>query len=361
MIRDNHVMRQEVLWTRFETHLLNDGLTKKRIEKLRFMFLAAERGLPKGFENSERADIEDLVERLSRNRFRRSDGQQYSGSTKSDIKRFLKQFYKWLRGEGTYFPKEVAWLKTRIGKDERPVEKMVITEDQARALAAQFKQPQLGILTLLLFDSGFRIDEMLSVQRRDLTKETIEDIGEIWFIQCRRSKTYPRRVDVPLFTDDIARFVNTAAIMGMKPEDQLFPVEYATYLKTLHHHSITLFGKAISPHALRHSSATNYASLYKGDRVKLAERFGWSYSAQELDTYVRRGAARQRESAKIVTSNEVVKLQQDNKSLREKLDRLETMFLKSLTTMPKEEAKKRITPELVQKLRETAERAGTRM
>ena len=80
------------MWEKFENHLLNEGVTKKRVMKLRGMFMVVERGI-QNFDNATREDIEKFVTALHRNTFKKIDGKEFSGSTKSDIKKFLKQLY----------------------------------------------------------------------------------------------------------------------------------------------------------------------------------------------------------------------------------------------------------------------------
>ena len=104
-MRPASTMKDPALWRKFETHLLNEGLTQLRIHKLHTMFVVAERGLAPGLAAATRPDIEKFVERLSRGTFLREDGKPYSGTTKADVKKFLKQFYKWLRGEGRGSPR----------------------------------------------------------------------------------------------------------------------------------------------------------------------------------------------------------------------------------------------------------------
>lgn len=162
-------MDQSALWERFHNHMLNEGATQNRIAKLKQMFKTCQRGLPKGYEASKREDIETFMNKLNRNEFKTTKNNNYSGSSKADIKKFLRQFYKWLKGNNEVYPKEVSWLKARISKDEMPEEKPVISPNEALKLANSFSDIRYKILVLLLFDSGFRIQEMLSVKKKDLT------------------------------------------------------------------------------------------------------------------------------------------------------------------------------------------------
>lgn len=310
------------LWLNFENSLLNKGVTKKRINKLKVMFNLVTKHI--NLEKAKRPEIEAYINKLHRNDLKKQNGQNFSGSSKSDIKKFIKQFYKYYRGNDEHYPIEVSWIRTNISKDERPEEKTVITEQEAVKLASHFKKPEFRILTLLLFDSGFRISEMLGIRKKDLTFEKLDDDdNKCFWVYCKESKTLPRKVPIQLFTEDIKTFINSAYFRSLNNEDTVFNVLYQSYLKSLSLASQKVIGKHLSPHSLRHSSATLYARLYDGNSMMLADRYGWSYSSKELKTYIRRSGAFQRIGAKKVFSTELIKLKEENKKLNDRLNKLE--------------------------------------
>lgn len=316
----------EQVWKRYEAHILNEGWSKNRQAKLKLMFRTCARGLNTPYEKATRADVEEFVNRLHKGEFTKLDGQEYKGSSKADIKKFLKQFYKWYKGDNEIVPKEVSWVKARIPKGEEPEEKPIVTREQAEQLAENMQKIEHQAMTLLLFDSGFRIQEMFSVQKKDLTWEEYDTNKKCWWIRCNVSKTFTRKVDVPLFTEHLERFVNSAYYKEKKDNDLLFDFSYHTIVMRLRTHGKKLFNKALTPHCLRHSSATFWAREYQGDLTLLAPRFGWSYSAQQMKTYVRMSGALGRRSAKKVYTNDVAKLTEENRELRERLDRVESLF-----------------------------------
>lgn len=312
-------MRQEELWNRFENHLLNEGLTGQRIKKLRGMFNVLERGLGTDFEASTREDIERFVTALHRDTFKKISGEKLAGSTKSDIKKFLKQFYKWLKGENEFYPKEVSWLKTRISKDEMPEEKPVLDMNKVIALANSFNKIEFRILVLLLFDSGFRIMEILSVRKQDISWEEYDESQKCFWLQCNQSKTEKRKIPVPLFTEDLKAFFNSSYYQSLQDNEMVFQISYPYFLRKIGESSKALFNLKINPHSLRHSSATFYAREFDGNMNMLAERYGWTYSSRELRTYIRRSGAYQKAGAKKVFSNEVMRIKEENQGLKEEM------------------------------------------
>jgi len=322
-------MDNKQLWEKFENHLLNDGVTKIRIEKLKSMFKVVERGLNKDFEKITRDDLEKLVTAMHRNRFRKVDGKEFSGSTKSDIKKFLKQFFKWYKGDNEAYPKEVSWIRSRISKDELPKEKSVISMGDAVSLANSFHKIETRILVLVLFDGGFRIQEMLSMTKKDVTWEEYDETQKCFWIQCNQSKTERRKIPIPLFTEDVKDFFNSSYFKNLKDTDLVFPISYAYFLRKLEENSKSLLKLKISPHCLRHSSATHYAREFDGNMVMLAERYGWTYSSKELRTYIRRSGAYQKAGAKKVFTNEVMRVKEENNELRKEVDRIKS-YLKEI-------------------------------
>lgn len=91
-----------------------------------------------------------------------------------------------------------------------------------------------------------------------------------------------------------------------------------------------LFQKKITPHCLRHSSATYYAKEYNGNVPMLAQRFGWSFDASELKTYVRLSGTYNIEGAKVSYRNQVSKLIEENQQLKAEFEKLKAMVNSSL-------------------------------
>lgn len=311
------------LWTKYEDHLLNEQLSKVRRKKLKVMFNTVSRGLD--LATAERPDVENFINKLNRNKFTRQDGTPYKGYVKQDIKKFLKQFYKWYKGDNEFYPKQVSWLKTRIAKDEKPGERPVIEKSEVPKLAKMFKKYDYQMAVYLQFDSGFRIQELMSVRKRDLSWEDFDEGKKCFWISCNMSKTFTRKIPIPLFTEDITAYLSNYTYLGKNDDDKLFDINYVYYTNKLKEYSKQLFGekRIITSHNLRHSSATYYAQEYAGNVMLLAQRYGWSYDAKELKTYVRKSGAYNKEGAKVSYKNEILKLKEENAELKERMEKIE--------------------------------------
>ncbi|MGV8140949.1 MAG: tyrosine-type recombinase/integrase [Candidatus Woesearchaeota archaeon] len=322
---------------RFENHCLNEGLSQRRLKKLRNSFKTILRGLGgKEINSIGRSDLEDFINRLNRNEFKSLDGLNYSGNTKSDIKKFIKQLFKWYKGNNEVYPVEVVWIKTRISKDEKPIEKEVMSFDDAVRLENAFEKVEYKILTIMLFDSGFRIAEMLSVRKKDLTWEEYDGTKKCFWIKCNISKTYVRKIPIPLFTEDIQQFANSTYFKGLNEDELLFSKCYSTVRKIIDERAQKILHRRITPHLFRHSSATFYARELDGDTLKLAHRYGWSLSSDELKTYVRMSGSYERASAKKVYENETGKLKSRITELEEELTTFKANMEKIKMTIMKE-------------------------
>jgi len=283
------------------------------------MFSVISRGLRKPLAAVDRQDIERFVTALSRNEFLRENGKPYSGSTKSDIKKFLRQFYRWLFGNGEIYPPQVAWIKTRIGKDERPKVKEVLQLEEVRAVATYFRKPVYTAFVYLLFDSGFRVRELLSVRKSDLLWEDYKGNNKCFWVRCNSSKTELRKVPVPLFTKELNEFISSLYYKSLSSNDLIFPMGYSAILHGLTRVGLEVLKRPLTPHVFRHSSATYYAKLYGGNSMLLAQRFGWSFSSKELATYIRRSGVYEKEGVEKVYSNELMTLHEENQLLKESL------------------------------------------
>lgn len=316
-------------WDKFEAHILNQGLSEKRIKKLRCMFSIVTKYLD--LDKATKEHIEKFVNDLHKGIITKKDGKAYSGTTKSDLKKFLKQYFKWSKGEGQYFPPEVAWIKGAVAKHEKPKEKPIIELKEVHKVAACFHKLDYRIAIFLLFDSGFRIQELQSVKKRDLTWEEFRPGKKCWWIKCNKSKTFPRKVPVPLFTEEINAFINSHEYESKNKDDALLDISYRSFNYRMKEHSLKVLNVALTPHCFRHSSATFYAREYEGNVPMLAQRFGWSFDAAELKVYVRTSGAYNKLGAQKVYSNQLEELKEDNREIRKELEaqKKETAQLKA--------------------------------
>jgi integrase len=319
--------KNQELWDKFSMHLNNIAVTQKRKDKVWTMYQVIVRGLG-DLDKITRTDVEAFVNKLHTNKFKRLDNVPYSGSTKSDIKKFLRTFFKWHKGEDEYFPSEVRWIRTRIAKDERPDKKEIVNLPEVKKLANAFQNMEHKIMTLILFDSGFRINELLTMKCKHLTWEPYEDKKKCFWVECIESKTETRKIPIPLFTEDIQSYINSINFNGKDSKEPLFSSSYSSYSMNLRNISKKIIGRILSPHSLRHSSATYYGPKINNIFV-LNKRLGWTIGSTQGEIYVHPSGIDQNEAVKPIYTNEVVKLRGENEELLERVTKLENELKKA--------------------------------
>ena len=103
----------KVLIKGYLKHMGAQGVGKGRIFKLAWTLLTLRRNMTFKLRDADRGKIEELMDWLNHTEF--------SANTKSDHKKILKKFYKFVRygnaDKGTPIPPEVSWIDTSIKKN----------------------------------------------------------------------------------------------------------------------------------------------------------------------------------------------------------------------------------------------------
>ena len=111
--------------------------------------------------------------------------------------------------------------------------------------------------------------------------------------------------------------------MANELEAQLFPVDYKSLYKIVRKVGKVL-GVKLTPHGIRHSSATYWASRL--NQYQMCYRFGWSMSSKQPQRYIDRQGLEQEEIVQVVQQEKSQKLKQENDLLKNRLAMLEERF-----------------------------------
>ena len=84
--------------------------------------------------------------------------------------------------------------------------------------------------------------------------------------------------------------------------------------------------KRVTPHMLRHGSATYWAP--KMNRYQLCARYGWAFSSDMPDRYIERKGIIFDQIAEKGDVDQATRLQKENRNLMEKVERLEQEYNK---------------------------------
>ena len=256
---------------------VSPGRTAKIIHCLR---LLAKR-LRKPFRQATKDDLIALVGNLERS--------DYAEHTKYDLKVMLKMFYKWLKGNDEYAPPEISWLKKSKKNLDHKLPEDLLTEDEVLRMTEAAINPRDKTLILVLYETGCRIGELLSLQMKNVN---FDQYGAVLRVS---GKTGDRRVRIISSAPVLASWLN-AHPRAKDPEAWLW-FQYKNNKKTdkcLRHGTVyaTLkkiakragIQKKIYPHLFRHSRATALAN--KLTEAQMKEHFGWVQGSEMAATYV---------------------------------------------------------------------------
>lgn len=273
-------------------------------------------------------DMEKFITDLNKGTIKTQKGTAYTSETKSNIKKFLRKFYKWLQGNGTTYPALVDWIDT--SKKDAQIEAVPGLNKGVWRIVELIPDIRRKALVWASFDSGFREGEILNCRIEDVEKNK----DGIYYITCKHSKTKPRSVSIPYASELLDRWLAEHPHKS-DPKAQLWQTSRVMFFKT-----VKLYGKKahkqnVTVHMLRHTSATFWAP--KLDRVTFCKRFGWSYNSHSPDRYIDFSKVNENKIVDIVKAErfeEISKkldeqnirnlsLQEKNVQLQERLEALE--------------------------------------
>ena len=235
----------------------------------------------KTVENASREDIEGVVGNINT--------LGYKEETKAKIKTIIKAFYKHFFGEDTYYPKQVAWIKTSIRQSKQILPEDMLTHTEVAKLLQLATNERDKAIIALLYDSGIRVGELLNMRVKDvyLTDEPTHILVN--------GKTGPRKIPILESVPYLANYLNTVRNKQLKSADYLWWNMAQSHIKgRLTNAGIAImlrriekegnFDKHIHPHLFRHSRATHHANKLTEQQLK--EYFGWTGSSRMAATYV---------------------------------------------------------------------------
>lgn len=223
----------------------------------------------------------------------------YSSATKSNIKKFIRKFYKWLLTDNKHYPELVEWIDTT--KKESRVEAIKGLKTGVLRIVELIPDIRRKALVYSTFDSGFRQGEILSCKIKDLEKR--ED--NIYYLTCPTSKTRVRTVSLPYSSELVSRWLELHPDKD-NPDASLWNTSRVMLYKTVKLYGKKALKQNVTVHMLRHTSATFWAP--KLDRTTFCKRFGWSYNSPSPDRYIDFAKVHQNKVVELVKSEEHTKL-----------------------------------------------------
>lgn len=296
------------------------GRSKKKIGKrrvLKYLYTLKKLSiwLGKPFDKATPEDMEKLVFNIEEDVHKNGE-KNYSEQTKLDFKKSLNKFFKWLgRSELVDF------------MDMTPVTKdvPVLTREEAERMINSCSDTKLKAAIMALFDGGARVEEFLNLRMSDLTKRNYDQDSDCYWINIRYSKTEARTIPLPLSCKLLNEWLSEHPERD-NPDAQVFPFTYASLrlrLRTLGQNALK---KHITPHMLRHSSATYWAP--KMNHFEFCAKYGWGFNSDMPNRYIKRKGIIFEKFAKRGDVDQLSKIQEENSELRENLGVLKQEYKK---------------------------------
>lgn len=261
----------------YAAYKLAQGLKKKSILVI-LKAIAALEAIGKDHQDITKLDMVAWVNLIE---------QTYSQATAQVYKVLAKNYLGWLHNNGQEdgeYPESVRWM--RIKKPKESYGKPVLSKEEVFRLVQQAKTQRDRALMFCLYESGARASEILSLSIQDI------HISQGWAEIMVNGKTGQRRIPLVESVPDLQLWLSMHPA-SKDPNAPLWPtgsrgkkrMSYPTLfwlVSTLAQRAG--LPKGISPHSLRHASATHKAAVFK--EFQMREYFGWSRTSTMPSRYV---------------------------------------------------------------------------
>ncbi|HID73275.1 TPA: hypothetical protein EYP38_05010, partial [Candidatus Micrarchaeota archaeon] len=163
--------------------------------------------IKKPFRKATKNDLVALIGDL--------EGQGYAEHTKYDYKIVLKLFYKWLLGNDEDTPAIIKWLRPKLKNDKNKLPEELLTEEEVLRMAEAAENERDKAFVLVLYESGCRIGEILSLQLKNVN---FDQFGAVIRVT---GKTGDRRVRLVSSASTLASWMNYHPFKG-EPDAMLW-------------------------------------------------------------------------------------------------------------------------------------------
>src|SRR3989338_7703316 len=263
---------------KFKDYLLSEGIGLAKIERYLGDILKFNRLLGMPFEKAGKEDIRRVVSAVNQ--------EIWSEETKRCFKIMIRKLYCFIRGveRGDGYPDEVRWMKMELGVKHRKLPEELLTEEETKALIQACKCVRDKALFATLAESGCRVSEVGLMKIKNVSFETYGARISI------TGKTGSRKILIINATPYLQEWINShpenenpEAFLWISNHDRLLC--YNRIIAILKRAGAKAgIKKRIHPHLLRHSRATQLASIMSDSQLK--NYLGWTQSSKMAGIYV---------------------------------------------------------------------------
>lgn len=268
----------------------------------------------KDMDRLTEADIEKFYKDLERDKIKQLNGKPYKPNSKNELIKALKRYFGYKIEDVNKYKKMVGWIKEYTDIPIIPA----ISKEEAEKVAKSIDNLRDRALFFFLFDSGCRIEEALNIKIGDVQKHERKEKNDFFYlVDIRVSKTLPRRISIPLSSRCITDWLREHPERS-NPDACLFPIKYDASRKMMKIATLKVLGFKVTPHQLRHSSATYYCKKIDNP-YKFCYRYGWKFGSKEANRYIDRnllGDEEQEKLTNIIENDKIEGIEKEFEAIR---------------------------------------------
>ncbi len=263
---------------RFHNFLLSEGIGYSKIERYFYDLIKLDKLLGKEFEGANEEDIRKVVSEINQT--------DLSEHTKRGFKLIVRRFYRFLRGcnKDDPHPKEVKWISLKMGHKHSKLPEELLTEEEFVSIIKHCDTLRDKALISTIAESGARVGEIGTMQIKHVS---FEKYGARLTVN---GKTGMRKILVvssaPLlqaWINEHPKNDNPNACLWHNHRGELLCYNRITAILKLAAKRAGI-KKRIHPHLLRHSRATQLASIMSEASMK--QYLGWVQGSSMAAIYV---------------------------------------------------------------------------
>ena len=262
----------------FRNYLQSEGIGIAKINRYLGDLTKFNRLLRKQFDKATKEDIRTVVSAIH--------AEPLSEQTKRCFKILLRKFYRYVRGidEKGVYPEEVKWMKMELGQKHNKLPEELLTEEEIKAIVQACTCLRDKALIASLAESGCRVSEIGTMQIKHVSFETFGARLNV------SGKTGARKILIINSAPYLQEWINNHpenrnpdAFLWSHPKTGLLSYSrIADILKTAAERAG--IKKRVHPHLLRHSRATQLASIMSDSQLK--NYLGWTQNSNMAGIYV---------------------------------------------------------------------------
>lgn len=296
--------------------------TDKRIVKLIDMFSIFLKNSDIPLSKVTKEDLADFKKRFAGKDKKvkaivKENKELYSDETQMDCTNTIARYLIWKYPEKDFIMNKMPLMKWfQIRAENKTPE--ILNESEIEKLYNSCKNEAEHYLIAVLFDSGLRPSEFFNIRFQDIIEPTSDSPYYKIDLKEEYSKTEGRTIGLywKHSTEAIRNYLLT--LDRSDPKKQVFAQSYDNTRFFLNRLGRRVLKKPIYFYVFRKSSATYYASRL--NRQQLCIRYGWKFSSEMPDTYIKRSGITEDETKNVMLNTDMAKLQKENQDLKQRFD-----------------------------------------